>query len=202
MRITCENCRTVFELSTHNEDSGACPYCEHVNHATEPSNGAEQCAPSPLGNAGKRLTKPDLGTSTMVFPPDVATKPDPETSLRRATAGKTPSLPASRPFELVVVEGDDLGKRFIISKPQLIIGRGVKSDIQLKDAEVSREHCLIESYGDALIVKDLRSANGTVLNGFLVRRDLLKVKDRIHIGNTTLEVARTENGAAKNAKAS
>ncbi len=197
MRITCENCRTVFELSVHNEDSGACPYCEHVTHGTAEPGGNDRHSPNRPAAAGKNPGKPEIGTSTMIFPLDVETKPDPETSIRRATAGKSPSLPAGRPFELVIVEGNDLGKRFTIAKPELVIGRGVKSDIQLKDPEVSREHCMIESFGNALIVKDLRSANGTVLNGFLVRRDLLKVKDRIHIGNTTLEVSRTENGAVK-----
>ncbi len=197
MRITCENCRTVFELSTSHEDSSACPYCEHVNHRNERRNGAES-SPAAAAGPGRVPTKSDLGTSTMVFPPDVETKPDPDTSIRQATTGKTPSLPAGRSFELVIVEGDDLGKRFVISKPEFVIGRGVKTDIQLKDVEVSREHCVIESFGDTLVIKDLRSANGTVLNGFLVRRDLLKVKDRIHVGNTTLEVARSENGAVKN----
>ena len=197
MRISCENCRTVFELSTTNEDSGACPYCEHVNTRAGGRNGAEEHAPSHPANGGAAL-KPDVGTSTMLFPIDAVTKPDPDTSIRQATTGKTPSLPAGRPpFELVVVEGDDLGKRFVISKPQIIIGRSVKADIQLKDSEVSREHCMIESFGESLLVKDLRSANGTVLNGFLVRRDLLKIKDRLHVGNTTLEIARAGNGAVK-----
>ncbi|MEW6324275.1 MAG: FHA domain-containing protein [Nitrospirota bacterium] len=195
MRIICENCRTVFEVSTHDEDGSACPYCEHVNHPAPPRNAAvprSTVTPARGGMPGKS----DLGTSTMVFPPDAETKPDPETSIRQAVNGKSPFLPAGRPFELVIVEGDDLGKRFVISKPEFVIGRGIKADIQLKDVEVSREHCVIESFGETLLVRDLRSANGTVLNGFLVRRDLLKVNDRIHIGNTTLEVARSGNGAS------
>ena len=190
MRTTCENCRTTFELPTANEESGACPYCEHVNQLNGNNHPVQSigqpASVAKLAGPGKR----DVGTSTMIFPPEAETKPDPDTSIRNATSGKAPKLPQGRPFELVVVEGDELGKRFVISKAQMTIGRGVHTDIQLKDPEVSREHCVIESFGETLLIKDLRSANGTVLNGFLVRRDLLKQNDRIHVGNTTLEVER------------
>ena len=191
MRTHCENCRTTFELPTADEVSGACPYCEHVNHfkgnGQQVEVGGRSAPPSAKqAGAGKR----DIGTSTMIFPPEAETKPDPDTSIRNATNGKAPKLPAGRPFELVIVEGDEIGKRFVIGKAQMTIGRGVHVDIQLKDPEVSREHCVIECFGETLIIKDLRSANGTVLNGFLVRKDLLKPNDRVHVGNTTLEVER------------
>jgi len=192
MRTLCENCRTVFELPTTDEKSGACPYCEHVNHpagngrhAAEPRQRPDRAQPSRNG-----VKKRDIGTSTMIYPPEAETKPEANTTIRNATNGKQPTVPMGRPFELVIVEGDELGKRFVIDKTQMTIGRGVNTDIHLKDPEVSREHCVIECFGDTLIIKDLRSANGTVLNGFLVRRDLLKPHDRIHVGNTTLEVER------------
>lgn len=192
MRTLCENCRTVFELPTTDEQSGACPYCEHVNH---PGGNGRHAAEHrerqvPVRPARNGVKKRDIGTSTMIFPPDAETKPESNTSIRNATNGKKPTVPMGRPFELVIVEGDELGKRFVIDKTQMTIGRGVNTDIQLKDPEVSREHCVIECFGDTLIIKDLRSANGTVLNGFLVRRDMLKPNDRIHVGNTTLEVER------------
>jgi hypothetical protein len=191
MRTVCENCRTVFELPTADEASGVCPYCEHSNHQSGNGHPVESRArPVPSKQSRNGVNKRDIGTSTMIFPPEAETKPEPDTSIRNATNGKTPTMPSGRPFELVIVEGDDLGKRFIIAKAQMTIGRGVGTDIQLKDSEVSREHCVIECFGEALIIKDLRSANGTVLNGFLVRRDLLKPHDRIHVGNTTLEVDR------------
>jgi hypothetical protein len=195
MRTVCENCRTVFELPTANEVSGTCPYCEHMNHPqNHPMNNGHgdeaRVLPSPSTTARNGVSKRDVGTSTMIFPPEAETKQESDTSIRNATNGKKPTLPSGRPFELVIVEGDEIGKRFVIAKAQMTIGRGVGADIQLKDPEVSREHCVVECFGDTLIIKDLRSANGTVLNGFLVRRDLLKPHDRIHIGNTTLEVDR------------
>lgn len=191
MRTVCENCRTVFELPAAGEDSGVCPYCEHSNHQKDNGHPAEALArPAPSKPGRNGVSKRDIGTSTMIFPPEAETRPEPDTSIRNATEGKTPTLPSGRPFELVVVEGDELGKRFVVAKARMTIGRGVGTDIQLKDPEVSREHCVIECFGETLVIKDLRSANGTVLNGFLVRRDMLKQRDRIHVGNTTLEVDR------------
>ncbi|MHC4831770.1 MAG: FHA domain-containing protein, partial [Planctomycetota bacterium] len=47
----------------------------------------------------------------------------------------------------------------------LVIGRADEADLQLEDKLVSRQHCEIEVRSGSLIVRDLGSRNGTVLNG-------------------------------------
>ena len=45
------------------------------------------------------------------------------------------------------------------------LGRSAITDVQIKDRFVSREHLLLRKSGDKLLVMDLRSKNGTFLNG-------------------------------------
>ncbi|MGD9034269.1 MAG: FHA domain-containing protein [Desulfobacteraceae bacterium] len=49
------------------------------------------------------------------------------------------------------------------------VGRSAITDVQIKDRYVSREHLLLRKSGDKLLVMDLRSKNGTFLNGNQLR---------------------------------
>lgn len=92
---------------------------------------------------------------------------------------------------LVVVDGDDRGKRLpLIGKPQFKIGRSVASDLRLADGKISRDHCVIESVRDQYIIVDLESANGTIVNGDRVKKTVLKEGDFIRLGFTMLKYDR------------
>ena len=49
------------------------------------------------------------------------------------------------------------------------VGRSAINDVQIKDKYVSREHLLLRKFGDKILVMDLRSQNGTFLNGDQIR---------------------------------
>ena len=65
------------------------------------------------------------------------------------------------------------------------VGRSGITDVQIKDRYVSREHLLLRKSGDKLLVMDLRSKNGTFLNGNQLRPGTeveLKEGDSIVLG--------------------
>jgi signal transduction histidine kinase len=62
--------------------------------------------------------------------------------------------------------------------------------IQLDDHEISRRHAEIRRVGDALVVGDLKSSNGTFVNDVRVERSELDSGDRIRVGRTLLVFAR------------
>ena len=67
------------------------------------------------------------------------------------------------------------------------IGRASDCTIPIKDRYLSRKHAEIIANGQAWILKDLGSANGTYLNGSRVERDeTLKAGDRIRLGDTEI----------------
>src|SRR6266542_3608147 len=67
------------------------------------------------------------------------------------------------------------------------IGRSEQSDIALADPGVSRNHARIIREGDDFIVEDLRSTNGTEVNGQPIRRRRLADGDVVKLANSTLQ---------------
>jgi serine phosphatase RsbU (regulator of sigma subunit) len=75
------------------------------------------------------------------------------------------ALADQRVHYLEVLEGLDIGKRYAVHAAGLTIGRSPPADIVLADSEVSRAHCRVALAGEELLVTDLRSTNGTFLDG-------------------------------------
>jgi diguanylate cyclase (GGDEF)-like protein len=86
----------------------------------------------------------------------------------------------------VVLAGADIGRTFPIEKSELIVGRGEQSDIFIDDEDVSRSHAKVEVTADAILLKDLGSTNGTLVNGRKITERRLEDGDRIQIGNLTV----------------
>ncbi len=75
-----------------------------------------------------------------------------------------------------------------VSRLPAIIGRGADADVPLADCWASRTHCEISALDGTLVVKDLESRNGTLVNGEQVTESLLLPGDRLTVGITSLEV--------------
>lgn len=96
------------------------------------------------------------------------------------------------PF-LRVVTGLQAGASFPLDKAEITVGRGPENDITLKDDMVSQRHAKITVRPDAVIIDDLESTNGTIVNGREVHSCILKNGDRILLGST--ELLFTSSGA-------
>jgi ABC transport system ATP-binding/permease protein len=63
------------------------------------------------------------------------------------------------------------------------LGRTARADFIVTAAMVSRLHCrLTADRSDQLVVEDLDSTNGTLVNGRRVKRSLLRAGDRLKVG--------------------
>lgn len=60
---------------------------------------------------------------------------------------------------------DVAGKRFFLKTGETSIGRDLSADIQIDDAGLSRKHFSIIWDGKAAAIRDLKSTNGTKING-------------------------------------
>jgi len=107
---------------------------------------------------------------------------------------------------LTVLQGPDKGREFAISKEDsLLIGRA-STRIPLSDFTVSRRHAEIRPSQGGWFLEDLKSANGTYLNGKRVERPVrLKRGDQIRVGGTVFvwggkdEAGRDGRGTARTA---
>jgi len=77
------------------------------------------------------------------------------------------------------------------------IGRHRDNRVVIDDTGVSRYHCVIEQQGEGFQIRDLRSSNGTLLNGRKVNVAPLKHGDYLTVGGAQvwclLERGETEN---------
>ncbi|HUY88437.1 MAG TPA: FHA domain-containing serine/threonine-protein kinase [Pirellulales bacterium] len=72
---------------------------------------------------------------------------------------------------------------------RLVVGRAADCDIQVRDVQVSRRHCLL-IYRDAKWhLHDLCSNNGTIVNGVAIQHAELKHGDQLRFGSTVLTLA-------------
>ncbi len=70
-----------------------------------------------------------------------------------------------------------------------LAGRSSDTDIHLEDTFVSSKHVLFETTANGLEVEDLRSTNGTQVNGTDISDStLLREGDRVEVGDTVFQV--------------
>jgi pSer/pThr/pTyr-binding forkhead associated (FHA) protein len=73
-------------------------------------------------------------------------------------------------------------RQIVIDKPRLTIGRRPYNDIMLDDLTVSGEHAVLLTRAGASVIEDLRSRNGTLVNGEAIIQRALLNGDRIEVG--------------------
>lgn len=92
----------------------------------------------------------------------------------------------SRTMKPILEFGDGTASMgfYEIADPEIAIGRSQKCHVVLEDKRSSRKHALIIERGKKYFLKDLGSANGTLLNGERVDEQELHSGDVIRIGDT------------------
>jgi len=73
-------------------------------------------------------------------------------------------------------------KEVQITKDRTTLGRRPYNDIVIDNLAVSGEHALVQTTGEAVLLEDLNSTNGTYVNGKAIKRQLLQHNDTIEIG--------------------
>jgi hypothetical protein len=91
------------------------------------------------------------------------------------------------PQLIASVEGVEI-KHVYLQKDRTTLGRSPDNDIVFDNMVVSGHHCVFELKGLAEVhVEDLRSTNGTYINGKMVRRQRLRDGDVVAIGNFRIQ---------------
>jgi len=75
------------------------------------------------------------------------------------------------------------GREFRLVGRVIRIGRAADNDIVLDDKSVSRYHAILTILPDQVILEDLKSRNGSSVNGSKIKRAELKDNDHVHIGD-------------------
>jgi signal transduction histidine kinase len=94
---------------------------------------------------------------------------------------------------LIVLQGPDKGRTLRADDEHIVLGRG-SPQIPLTDQTVSRRHADLSRVDGGWLLTDLRSANGTYVNGVRVQKPIrLKHGDQVRVGSTLLVYAGDES---------
>lgn len=98
----------------------------------------------------------------------------------------------------ITIVADGQEQKFNLEAETVTLGRGLESDIRLKDIKASRRHCQIIKTPQGFQCLDLSSGNGTFINGVQIKQQKLNPGDKIQIGSTTITFQDANNvGHAK-----
>ena len=78
--------------------------------------------------------------------------------------------------------------RAVINKLPAVLGRNSEADVRLDDNWTSRVHCEVSEVNGRLLVRDLGSTNGTLVNGKQVNESHLLPGDFLTVGLTIFRV--------------
>jgi hypothetical protein len=117
----------------------------------------------------------------------VAPRPDPEDGATQVIAAKE-AVEWGLARQTIVLTAGNRVREF--SQGRVILGRARDADFRVDDPDVSRRHVAIYWSDGAVVVEDLGSTNGTIVNGRAVSSAAVRSGDVISIGDCriTLEI--------------
>jgi hypothetical protein len=68
------------------------------------------------------------------------------------------------PTLVVLSSGADLGRRIVLERAEIVVGRAPSSDLRFDDPGVSRTHAVLRRRGAAVYLEDTGSTSGTFVN--------------------------------------
>jgi predicted Zn finger-like uncharacterized protein len=201
MIIVCPSCQARYKfdeskLGQRPKAKTKCAKCGSAIEIENPMFGAMTLPPSPEPAAAPPPDEP-----APPQPPEESTRKtktiDP--TLRGGTGGQNAAvstsaegsdarhleLSAGKRYSLAVLQGAATGQIFPVSKPRVVLGRA-GADINLDDAEASRQHAAVEILGDHAIVRDLGSTNGTFVDLQRIQQHVLTNQGEFRIGSHVL----------------
>ena len=86
---------------------------------------------------------------------------------------------------LIATSGALKGTTFALTQDEVSIGRDLSNSVSINDPSISRQHCIIKKNGrsNGFHIVDLKSYNGTFLNGLPVTDHALTHRDQIALGD-------------------
>ena len=170
-KIKCAKCQTIFEI--HNPAFAEEPKIDGESTAArhdETSVGRPKPPKVDDTTAQAELPKKDTGKQSVAL-----------------------EMPVGKRLSLAVIDGPDAGNVFRIDKPKVTIGRS-NADMVINDTEASRQHAAVEIRGDIYLVNDLRSTNGTIVDGKKIAEPTeLQDKSEFQIGGTSIMLIVTDD---------
>lgn len=104
--------------------------------------------------------------------------------------GQLPQMEPDMHAALILTNATpDATRKYHLDQLPVTLGRGLDADIYVPDRLVSRCHCRLDDAEGPLMVADLDSSNGTLVNGCYVNEAPLLPGDHLIVGTHVFRVA-------------
>ena len=99
-----------------------------------------------------------------------------------------PVAGAAASCQLVVIDGPDRGRAIGLPARAVVVGSAAECDLVLEDDRVSARHVAVERAGEAFLVRDLGSTNGTFFEGSRIEKATLRAGAALKVGRSVLRL--------------
>lgn len=183
MNITCAKCQTTYQVADAKVPAAGaranCPNC-----------GSQIIIPARGGSDGSSepLVKSDSADFGQTISYDFQQVDQTNTEISALLKQASDAEPYLAEGAVTSLRDLSSGEVFAMTRPQITIGRS-GADINLGDPEVSRRHCVLKFYGPEVVIIDMESTNGTLVQGKRIMTARLASGESFTVGNTTLQFA-------------
>lgn len=94
-------------------------------------------------------------------------------------------------WSIRVLSGEQSGEIYDLKLGKNVFGRGGISDLKVQSLGISKEHCEIHVYKDKMMIVDLKSSNGTFVNGVKIQNSIIRVGDKVSLFDVILDIIPT-----------
>ena len=185
MIIECTSCHARYQYDEERFEGKPakkikCAKCSNIVEIQNPGSAGDTTSTRRHDETQTRAPEPQETT---------AQSPLPE---RDTGPVQTPQLPRGRRLSLAIIAGADAGTVYRVEKPRVTIGRS-GADLTINDSEASRQHAAIEVRDQLVLLEDLKSTNGTIVDAVKINAPVeIQDKSEFQIGGTTLMLIMTD----------
>ncbi|MFH0916397.1 MAG: DUF3662 and FHA domain-containing protein [bacterium] len=156
---------------------------------------AERVDPARVEGPGRAVSTTAPTTSVMVAAADRATSASPSRASVPGTKAGGGVTKVIRPgeaaqlglaYQTIVLKAGDRVREF--NHGRVVVGRARNVDFRIDDPNVSRRHAAIYWADGGIMVQDLDSTNGTLVNGYPVTNTMLRPDDVLVVGDCRITV--------------
>jgi CheY-like chemotaxis protein len=94
--------------------------------------------------------------------------------------------------KLVVTKKSLEGLAYELDTHWVTIGRALTNNFPVPDPSISGQHCEVRARGEELLVRDMRSTNGTFINGALVAQGVVRLGESFRLGEVEVRFVASE----------
>jgi CheY-like chemotaxis protein len=98
--------------------------------------------------------------------------------------------------KLVITSKSHAGLSHLLGNQWVTIGRGLSNAFQIPDSSISGQHCEVLLNGSELLVRDMRSTNGTFIKGKMITEGVLRIGEVLQLGEIELRLEASQPSVA------